>query len=88
MTYRIERHFYDRIDTIETGLSKDQAERRVNALSKANRFFVYRAIPEIGLSLRPRNYPGPGILFQKKIVLLSFFRLTGSRTHATLCLSN
>lgn len=47
MTYRIERHFYDRIDTIETGLSKDQAERRVNALSKANRFFVYRAIPEI-----------------------------------------
>lgn len=44
MTYRIERQFYDRIDTIETGLTKEQAERRVDVLNRANRFMVYRAV--------------------------------------------
>ena len=47
MTYRIERQFWDRIDTIETGLTKEQAERRVNALNRANKYMVYRATPEI-----------------------------------------
>lgn len=43
-TYRIERQFYDRIDTIDTGLTKDQVERRVDALNRANKFMVYRAV--------------------------------------------